>query len=46
MRAHLALHLETMGGPVEADELRECGPVRIPRPRPPSPVEVAAPARG
>jgi hypothetical protein len=34
MRAHLDLHLATMGGPlVSADEPRQCPPPRIPRPR-------------
>ncbi|HET6211610.1 MAG TPA: hypothetical protein VFE14_01925 [Micromonosporaceae bacterium] len=35
MRAHLSLHLTTMGGPVEVDQLRACRPARIPRQRVP-----------
>jgi hypothetical protein len=34
VRAHLAQHLTTMGGPVKVDEVRKS---RAPRPRPPRP---------
>lgn len=42
MRAHLALHLETMGGAVEVDELRECRPARVPHQRMPASTEFIA----
>jgi hypothetical protein len=35
MRAHLAEHRVTMGGPVEVDVLRECRTPRVPRQRQP-----------
>ncbi len=35
MHAHLDQHLATMGGPIKTDELRQCGPPRIPRQRRP-----------
>jgi hypothetical protein len=35
MRAHLDQHVATMGGPTKEDEIRACGPVRIPRQRRP-----------
>lgn len=33
VRAHLSLHMTTMGGPVKLDELTECRPPHIPRQR-------------
>jgi hypothetical protein len=35
MRAHLAEHRLTMGGPVDVDVLRECRAPRVPRQRQP-----------
>jgi hypothetical protein len=46
MRAHLSLHLTTMGGPVEVDELRECRRPGVPRQRSAEPAAApAVPAR-
>jgi hypothetical protein len=36
VRAHLAQHRTTMGGPFNIEELVECPPPRIPRQRQPS----------
>jgi hypothetical protein len=33
MRAHIDQHRTTMGGPLDVEEVRECGPPRIPRQR-------------
>jgi hypothetical protein len=43
MRAHLAEHRTTMGGPVEVDVLRECRERRVPRQRRPADSETLRP---
>jgi hypothetical protein len=43
LRAHLSLHLTTMGGPVEFDGLQACRPPHIPRQR--QPVDMVTPPR-